>query len=89
MVFYTRAIPEEEEDNVSLLQGYGQVVGQIRTNDSDSTTGDSPMAVRTDLSPEETGAIVAALDYLIGNFQHIYGGDASPLYNTSATHTLQ
>lgn len=32
---------------------------------------------------------MAALEYLISNFQHLYGGDASPLYNTAATHTLE
>lgn len=73
------------------MQGYGQV-GLNRTGDSDSAAGDSPTAGqnRTELSPDEIGAIVAVLDYLIGNFQHVFSGNASPLYNTAATpHTLE
>ncbi len=73
------------------MQGYGQM-SQNRTGDSDSAAGDSPSAAapRTELSSDENGAIVAVLDYLIGNFQHVYSGDASPLYTTAAaTHTLE
>lgn len=44
---------------------------------------------RTELSPDEAGAIVAVLEYLVANFQHLAGGDGSPLYNAAATHTLE
>lgn len=78
-------------------QGYGQV-GSVWAGDGgsdyqDSTAGDSPTGAggRTELSPDENGAIVGVLDYLVGNFQHLYSGDASPLYNAAAaaTHTLE
>ncbi|BDA48237.1 probable rho GTPase-activating protein 12 [Coccomyxa sp. Obi] len=71
-------------------KGYGQArAGDTGSDYADSAAGDSPTnGVRTELSPEENSAVVAALDYLISNFQHLYGGDASPLYNT-ATHTLE
>ena len=78
------------------VQGYGQVSNtggfgfgggeyQDAGNGSDSPTA----GVRTELSPEENGAIVAVLNYLISNFQHLNTGDTSPLYNTAATHTLE
>ena len=54
-------------------------------NGSDSPTS----GVRTELSPEENGAVVAVLNYLISNFQHLNSGDNSPLYNAAATHTLE
>ena len=78
------------------LQGYGQVnnaggfgFGAADYHES-GHDGDSPTAgVRTELSPEELGAIVAVLGYLISNFQHLNSSDGSPLYNTAATHTLE
>ena len=78
------------------LQGYGQVsnaggfgFGAGDYHDS-GNGGDSPTGgVRTELSPEELGAIVAVLGYLISNFQHLNSSDSSPLYNTAATHTLE
>lgn len=73
-------------------QGYGQArAGETGSDYADSAAGDSPTnGARTELSAEENGAVVAALEYLISNFQHLYGGDASPLYNTAAaTHTLE
>ena len=78
------------------LQGYGQVnntggfgFGGGEYQDA-GNGGDSPTSgVRTELSPEENGAIVAVLNYLISNFQHLNSGDTSPLYNTAATHTLE
>ena len=77
-------------------QGYGQVnnaggfgFGAADYHES-GHDGDSPTAgVRTELSPEELGAIVAVLGYLISNFQHLNSSDGSPLYNTAATHTLE
>lgn len=79
-----------------LAQGYGQVsnAGGFGFGGGDyhdaSNDGDSPTAgVRTELSPEENGAIVAVLSYLVSNFQHLNSGDGSPLYNTAVTHTLE
>ncbi len=45
---------------------------------------------RTKLSQEETSGVVAVLEYLISNFQHLEGGESSPLYGAGAspTHTL-
>jgi hypothetical protein len=79
------------------LQAYGQVsnaggfgFGGGEYTDDSNGGGDSPTAgERTELSPEENGAIVAVLSYLISNFQHLNSGDNSPLYNTAATHTLE
>ena len=60
------------------------------TTTSQAMTATLPTAgVRTELSPEELGAIVAVLGYLISNFQHLNSSDGSPLYNTAATHTLE
>lgn len=75
------------------MHRYGQVgtarAGEAGSDYGDGFAGESPTGggVRTDLSPDENGAIVGALDYLISNFQHLYSGGASPLYST--THTLE
>lgn len=74
-------------------QGYGQVgrPGDMGSDYGESASGDSPTGggARTELSSDENGAVVAALNYLIGNFQHLYSGDASPLYSAASTHTLE
>ncbi len=78
------------------LQGYGQVnntggfgFGGGEYNDAGNGSDSPTSGVRTELSPEETGAIVAVLNYLISNFRHLNSGDTSPLYNTAATHVLE
>ena len=78
------------------LQGYGQVnntggfgFGGGEYNDAGNGSDSPTSGVRTELSPEETEAIVAVLNYLISNFRHLNSGDTSPLYNTAATHVLE